>query len=155
MASDTWWYVALILLILGIILLAAAAIWYASIRSSEWYIWLLFGLGILFILIAIFIWIYYSYDDKSSCATPCNPCGNPTYYTAGAAPVVSQGTQPVYQPGVAQAAYPGGQTIYAQPPAVYAQPQVVYSQPIAQPSVLSTQGAPGTTTTVVRQQQPL
>ena len=154
MASDTWWYVALILLILGIILLAAAAIWYASIRKSEWYIWLLFGLGILFILIAIFIWIYYSYDAKPACpSTACNPCGNPVYYAAGGAPAVSQGTAPVYQPGTAQPAYQGGQVLYSQPPPVYQQPQVVYSQ--TQPSVLSTQGGAGTTTTtaVVRQQQ--
>ena len=53
-----WW--AVILVILGIILLIAAGIWFAAIRKSEWYIWLLLGLGALFLIIGIilFIWNY-------------------------------------------------------------------------------------------------
>ena len=138
MASDTTWYIALILLILAIILIAAGAIWYASIRKGEWYIWMLIGLGVLFLLISIFMWIYY-YQDNNSCGyvNNCNdPCSQPRM-TAPTVAVTGSPPPTYYAP----APYQQGHVHYEIPPGTITQGQpVIQNQQYTNPPAVFNSG---------------
>lgn len=122
-----WWAVALV--IIGILLLLAGAIWFAATRKSEWYIWLLVGLGALFLIIGIILFIY-DYSRAPSDLMMTSGCGTVRQVPVQSAPVTSvvgaacppSGCYTQYAP--AQAAL---NPLGTQQPTQYAQPQVAHT----------------------------